>query len=149
MDQVRKLKEPPGRVRFLSDDERERLLAACKQSTNKELYLAFILALSTGARQGEIMRLRWGADVDLARSTIIIQVHDGEGRHSKNGERRAVPLIGPARNLLIERGKVRRIDTDLIFPGKTYPPKPIDLRRPWLIALKASGVEDPLARFAA
>jgi integrase len=134
IDRVAKLKEPRGRVRFLDDDERERLLAVCKQSSNGDLYLAVVLCLSTGARQDEIMSLRW-PDVDLQRSMIVI--HD-----TKNGERRSVPLLGFARELLRERNKVRRIDTDLLFPGKVHPQNPIDLRKPWTIALKAAEIQD-------
>lgn len=35
---ISKLKQPRGRVRFLSDDERERLLEACKDTDNPHLY---------------------------------------------------------------------------------------------------------------
>ena len=47
---VSKPKEPRGRVRFLSDEERQQLLAACKVSRNRLLYPVVVLALSTGAR---------------------------------------------------------------------------------------------------
>ncbi len=55
---VSTLKEPRGRVRFLSDDERERLLDVCK-AHSQQLYNIVVLALSTGARQGELFNLRW------------------------------------------------------------------------------------------
>ncbi|MCZ6874904.1 MAG: hypothetical protein O7G88_15475 [bacterium] len=42
------------RVRFLSDDERRRLLKACKVSANPHLYTLAVLALSTGARRVEL-----------------------------------------------------------------------------------------------
>lgn len=71
----------------------------------------------------------------MQRSQIVI-------RDSKNGERRSVPLLGHARELLKERSKVRRIDTDLLFPGEVHPQNPIDLRRPWTDALKAAEVKD-------
>lgn len=130
---VSKSKEPRGRVRFLSDDERTRLLAACRESANPALYPAVVLALSTGARQMEIMGLRW-EQVDLHRK--VITLHD-----TKNQERRVLPLAGHALELIQVRAKVRRIDTDLLFPGQN-PVKPIDLRAPWEAALKRADVQD-------
>jgi len=141
---VRKPKEPRGRVRFLSDDEvladgtivegeRTRILKACRESTNKQLYTIVVLALSTGMRQGEIMNLRW-PDIDLKQSRLIL--HD-----TKNGERRVVPLFGHSLKLLKILSKVRSLKTDLLFPGKNIQ-KPVFIRMPWLKAVKAAGVED-------
>src|SRR3954464_11440186 len=50
---VRRPQEPRGRVRFLSEEERTALLAACKRDRNPLLYPLVVLALSTGARLGE------------------------------------------------------------------------------------------------
>jgi site-specific recombinase XerD len=47
MRKVSKPQEPRGRVRFLSDDERKRLLDACKASYNPCLYPAVVVSLST------------------------------------------------------------------------------------------------------
>ncbi|WP_295438793.1 site-specific integrase [uncultured Thiodictyon sp.] len=131
---VTKPKEPRGRVRFLADDERERLLSACRESRNRDLYPAVILALSTGARQQEVMGLRW-PQVDLTRRVATLD-------DTKNGERRVLPLAGPALELLRERSKVRRLDTDLVFPGHTRPAKPVDLRTPFETALKVAEIQD-------
>jgi integrase len=54
MRKVKKPKEPRGRVRFLDDADRAKLLQACKDSSNDWLYMCVILALSTGMRQGEL-----------------------------------------------------------------------------------------------
>lgn len=64
MRKVKKPTEPRGRVRFLDDDERIKLLKACKTSPNKILYICVILAISTGMRQAELMTLEW-KDVNL------------------------------------------------------------------------------------
>jgi integrase len=140
---VTKPREPRGRVRFLSDDERARLLQACRESTSPELYPAVVLALSTGARRMEIMGLRW-PQIDLARRVAVLH-------ETKNGERRLLSLSGPALALLQERAKVRRLDTDLVFPGRRRrsipgqppkPPIPLDLTAPWRTALKRAEIED-------
>ena len=66
---VTKPKESRGRVRFLSDDERQKLLNACLESPNTLLYPIVVIALSTGARRGEILSIKWN-QVDLNRGTI-------------------------------------------------------------------------------
>jgi len=134
MVKVAKKTEPRGRVRYLSDDERERLLAACKESTNEDLYLAVLLALTTGGRQAETMGATW-KQIDLQRATLQLE-------ETKNGSRRALHLTAPVLELLKERAKVRRIDTDLLFPSRVNPRKPVDLRQPWEQALKRAGIED-------
>ena len=55
---VTKPKEPRGRVRYLGDDERGRLLEECRKSDSPDLYCAVVLALSTGGRRMEILGLR-------------------------------------------------------------------------------------------
>lgn len=108
MRKVSKPKEPRGRVRFLDQDERDRLLRACKESSNVYLYPVVLIALSTGMRYGEIMNLTWG-DVDFGRRRIVLQ-------QTKNGDRRSVPIAGQALAALVELEKRRRIDSILIFP---------------------------------
>jgi integrase len=131
---VKKPKESRGRVRFLNNEERAQLLDACKQSSNDQLYTCVILALSTGMRQGELMNLKW-PDIQLNDSYLILH-------ETKNGERRRVPLSGHALNLLKKLNTVRRIDTTILFPSKKDASKPIDLRRPFAMALKKAEVED-------
>lgn len=131
MRKVTKPKEPRGRVRFLTKEERTNLLAVCKQSTNPYMYAVTVLALSTGARQGEIMNLTWD-DIDLNRGRAILQ-------ETKNGERRALPITGHALDVLKELDKVRRIDTKLLFAGAN-PNKPAELRKPWVNAMQTAGI---------
>ena len=135
MRKVTKPREPRGRVRFLSDEERVRLLESCKESSSPYLYPVVVLALSTGMRSGEIMGLTWD-NVDLNRGRAILH-------ETKNGERRAVALTGHALELLKELGKVHRIDSNLLFPAKeTKTTKPIDLRKPWETAVQKTELHD-------
>jgi hypothetical protein len=55
---VRKIsreKEPRGRTRFLSPEERHRLLEACKQSDNPYLFTFVVLLLGTGCRYNRVL----------------------------------------------------------------------------------------------
>ena len=131
---ISKLKEPRGRVRYLTNEERESLLTACKESHNTDLYLTVILAISTGGRRAEIWGLRWKC-VDLKNGFITFE-------ETKNDEPRSVPLAGHAFELMMERSKVPRIDTDLVFPSPKNPQNRFDFRRPFQIALKDAQIED-------
>jgi integrase len=132
---VTKYKENGGRLRYLSRDEMTRLLDACKASETSELYPAVLLALSTGMRRGELFGLTWDR-VDLKAGRITLD-------HTKNGERRNVPLQGEA--LTAVRELPRHLDTPLLFPsrvhrGTSY--RPLDLRTPWETALKRADIRD-------
>ena len=131
---ISKLKEPRGRVRYLTEEEIERLFAACNDSVNPHLYLAVVLALSTGARQQEIWGLRW-SEVNLEIGLIIFS-------ETKNNEFRSVPLDEDTREMLSEHYKIRRKDTDLVFPSKKNPAVRLDFRNPWKKVLKAAEIED-------
>jgi integrase len=130
---VRRLREPRGRVRVLSDEERLRLLEACHGSHNRCLYPVVLLAVSTGARKMEILSLRW-PDVDLKRG--VLTFHE-----TKNKERRSVPLTGKALPLMQHHARIRRIDTPLVFP-RADGLKPSDLRYAFRQALREAGIID-------
>ena len=134
---VRKPKEPGGRVRFLSDEERDRLLQVCRESYRSDLYPAVVLALSTGARKMEIIGLSWN-QIDLDRGAIRLDDPD----QIKNKERRTLPLTGHALEIMRERSKIRRLRTDLVFPSPVMPKQPVDLRRAWGAALKEAQIDN-------
>lgn len=134
MIKVKKPKEPQGRVRFLADDERTALLEACKASPNGFLYPVVVIALSTGMRYGEIMKLTWD-DFDFDRRRLIMH-------ETKSGDRRAAPLTGLAYDELKKLSKVWRLDTKLIFASRTARgEKPILLRAAWETAIEKAGIE--------
>ena len=77
---VRRLKAPPGIVRWLTPDEAARLIAAC----SPHLRPLVMFLLYTGARAGEALWLDWSC-VDLARAHVSFL-------KTKNGRPRGVPL---------------------------------------------------------
>lgn len=143
VSRIKKYKEGRGRVRFLSDEERNSLLQACQHSQNLHLYTIVILALSTGARKSEILRLKW-KDVDFERQRIILN-------ETKNDERRALPLFGRAFDLMRKQKDLIESDCEYVFPsektgvdvqtGRTVY-QPIDIKRAWQYAVAKAGVQD-------
>lgn len=134
---ISSLKESKGRVRFLDDGERERLLEACKVSDNPYLLQIVTLALSTGMRRGEILRLTW-SNVDMRGRRLTLL-------DTKNGTTRVLPITSKAYEVLDEwkQAKVRRIDTDLVFPGQAaFNTGPASIRTAWLFAVKRAGIVD-------
>ena len=84
------LSEPAGRVRYLTDAERARLLRAA--AADPLMRAAIVVSLSTGMRQGELLRLEW-RDIDFERATVVIRV-------TKTDKPRSVFLAQAARDAL-------------------------------------------------
>lgn len=136
LSKITRLKEPRGRTRWLSEEERARLLQACRYSGHPYLYLVVVLCLSTGARKMEILGLKW-KDVDLERQ--VITLHE-----TKNGERRLLPLAGHALELMREHAKGREIKSGgwLVFPANIYTDdRPASIRVAWEKVLKQADIK--------
>lgn len=121
VSRVFRLSEPPGRVRFLSDSERARLLFYAKISSNKHLHAVLTLALFTGARKSEIRTLTW-AQVDMKRREIYVE-------ETKNGERRTLRLYGRAFDVMKDLFE-RRAGSAYCFPSRDGL-RPVDFRYAW------------------
>jgi integrase len=139
--------EPPGIVRYLSDDERKALLKAT-QEIDPTLHLIVVLALSTGARRGEIAGSRH-KDSDKDKLGLLwSDIHWKEGfavlRDTKNSETRGMPLTGLAMELLKEhRDSERRQLTDkLVFPHPSDRERPWNFESLWQKALKQAEIEN-------
>lgn len=125
LSRVRKPKEPEGRTRFLDPTEIKRLLEACRENPNSFLYPIVVLALSSGMRFSEILRLRW-EDIDLERQLLVL-------KKTKNKERRTVPLAGPAFQQLQELSKGKPAGARFVFALEGSK-KPVNIRKAWLRA---------------
>jgi integrase len=119
------------KTRFLSDDERQRLLEACKASKWKRLYLLVLLGLTTGGRRGELAGLRW-VDVDFEHAVVHV------GR-SKNGDPKALPLV-PA---VIEQLRLHQgAPGGLVFPSARRPDVAYHFNPRWAEALRVAKIRN-------
>jgi integrase len=133
IENIKPLKERPGRTRFLSIEEVEKLLEACTfQEARSELgrgYLrSFVLiALNTGMRRNEIL--------GLSRKSVDWQNHMVTLANTKNGEARHIYLNDTAIETL--RSLPARIDTERLFPFG-----PWQITMAFSRAAKRAGIED-------
>lgn len=130
-----KLREPPGRNRFLSDDERQRLIEACRASPERALLPMVLCALSSGARSGELLALRW-RDVDLTKGRGVI-------RASKGGDGRTLYFVGQALEALKEHAKVRPLHGEArVFASDETGRYPFQYGEPFRAAVNVAEIED-------
>ncbi|MDD2724583.1 MAG: site-specific integrase [Methylovulum sp.] len=122
---------PRGRVRYLSDVEWERLLDACQKSEWPRLYLLVMMAMTTGMRKSELLRLTW-ADIDFDNGLAFL--HD-----TKNGEPRVCPIPAPT---LTEIKRFRGVGAALVFPSQLKPDQPFEFKKHWQKALDEAKVQD-------
>jgi len=81
---IRLAKELEGRLRFLTEDEITRLLNGAAESQNTYFLPIVTIALNTGMRKNEILKLTWER-VDFSRGVLQLA-------ETKNGRRREVPM---------------------------------------------------------
>jgi len=117
------------RDRVLSDEERVKLLEACKSSQWNKLYLLVLAALTTGARKSELLGLRWN---DISFKESVARLPD-----TKNGTSRTLsfpPVV------MTEFKRFQEIGNGLIFESDRKPNQPKDIRRSWAKALKEARI---------
>jgi integrase len=104
-----KLERERGRLRWLTAEEAERLLAACRTSKNADLVDLVEFTLFTGLRQGEALELTWER-VERSRGIILIE-------ETKNDKPREVTLNGRADAVLLRRSPK---DEGLVFGATSF-----------------------------
>jgi integrase len=131
LERIRKVKQLKGenkRLRYLSEEESERLIDNC----DIHLKPIVVTALNTGMRRGEILGLTWDR-VDLKNRIILLD-------KTKNGERREIPMNDTLYNELA--GLIRSIKTDYVF----YNPQTLkaydNVKKSFASALRKSHILD-------
>ena len=101
---VKKLKEPPGRVRYVKPDEWPILLSEC----SPDLRDIVIFARHTGMRRGEIFNLQW-TDIDWQNKRVTV-------RERKNNTTMIIPINDYVFRMLVRLHKTTT--SAFVFPGK-------------------------------
>lgn len=133
MRKVRKLPDTAQHVRFLSTDERQRLLRACRRSDDPRLYPVVLLALHTGARKAELLHLR-RRDLNLTQHMVYFY-------KTKTKIVRAVPITGAALDYMSKPVFAIMPADAWLFPGpETGRPTRIDYA--WNKARREAALKD-------
>ncbi|MDD2661965.1 MAG: site-specific integrase [Methylococcales bacterium] len=119
------------RDRVLSDEERKRLIKACQESHWNKLYLLVLMAMTTGARKGELMRLRW-CDVNFKDNTGYL----GDSKNSTSRELHFAPVV------MAELKRFQEVGSGLIFPSEEIPSQSMDFRKAWSKALRVANISE-------
>lgn len=128
-------KENPGKIRFLTPEEEQRLMDAARLQSWVLLPLLVRLAIVTGLRRGALLALRW-RDVVLDNESPHVAV-----QRTKNGDSHVSPITP---DLVEEFQRMRRIksdDDELIFSGK-FRNQPHDFRHGFSEACKLARLAD-------
>ena len=125
------LPENNERTRFLSEAERTSLFKACRASHWDKLYLIVLLAITTGARKGELTKLRWN-DIDFDRRTAYVVT-------TKNGQPKVLPLTD---SVIKELQLFDTKDSSLIFGSRVKYDIPYCFTKPWKKALEDADIKD-------
>ena len=109
VNDIKFLKEPPGRTRYLSVDEITNLLKNC----DSHIKSVVITALNTGMRLGEILNLKWVCVfIDNTINPYL------EISMSKTNKKRFIPLNNAMIDLF-NKLKVKSRDSDYVFLKKS------------------------------
>lgn len=127
-------KENPGKVRFLSQEEEQKLMDAARLQSWVLLPLLIRLAIVTGLRRGALLGLRW-ADVVLDAEAPHVRVE-----RTKNGDAHVSPITPDLVAEFKRMHRVRTMGDDLIFVGK-HMSVPHDFRHGFNEACRLAGLE--------
>ncbi|MCS7135305.1 MAG: tyrosine-type recombinase/integrase, partial [Candidatus Aenigmarchaeota archaeon] len=127
---VKPLKGEISRLRFLTEEEIQKLLSHC----DNHIYPIVFTAINTGMRKGEILNLKWD-NIDFRTGFIYLE-------KTKNGYRREIPMNESLKALLRKLHSQRRLDTDYVFVNPQTGKRYTEFKRSFATALKKAGIRD-------
>jgi len=121
-----------SRKRFLKPEEMKRFFSALQSMSNTEVRDYVLLSLFTGARQANVLSMRWDQiDMELGIWTIS---------RTKSGDSQIVPLTVNAISLLMDRFDAKQ--SEWVFPGPGKTGHLVEPKKAWYGLLKAAEIPD-------
>lgn len=114
----RQRKEPVGRIRQISQGEEHAMEQYLNTIGREDMREVITVLIDTGMRRSELLNLR-PTDVDM--NTGVIMVYGKEGKGTKNGKIRSVPMTSRVRDLM--QGRMTGV--------RCFDLKESDLRHTW------------------
>ena len=131
---VKSLPEGETKERMLTDEEKERLFEVTKVD-HPRLYLALLIALTTGARRMEV----WGLKINQINFKERTITFDKTKTHVK----RTVKIVNSVFQMLEEYQRENpKIGEAFLFPSTKRGKGSYDFRRPFEQALEKAGIEN-------
>jgi integrase len=121
-----------SRERFLKPEEMSKFFQALKKEENISFRDYVYLSLFTGARQANVLAMRWD-EIDFDLGTWRIP-------KTKTGKSQIVPLTSQALDVLVERRESTK--SDWVFPSKSASGHVVEPKNGWRSLLKRTGLSD-------
>jgi len=120
------------RDRFVQPHELPKLFEALNEESNPYVKTAFLVALLTGARRGEVLAMQW-ADLDLEQAVWRIP-------HTKARRPHLLPLPEPVVSLLKELPPM--LGCPYVFPGRDGKGHLVNIAKAWARIRGRAGLTD-------
>lgn len=123
---IKLFKERNARTRYLTEGELSRLL----EQSSERLKAVIIIAINTGMRKSEMQNLRW-EDINFTTNLITLE-------HTKNGERRYIPINETVKKILLDQKEFGK--SEYVFIKSNG--EPYNVRKSFETALKKADIKD-------
>lgn len=133
---IRRLKEPSGRIVYLTAEQTHALLRGAAQDQNPDIYAFVKIGLHTGMRKSEILSIRCDL-IDLDRRIIFVPV-------AKAGAREQ-PITPELAEFLRRRLGMLGAGSPWLFPSvASRSGHVVDIRKPFVRSVKRAGLDPAL-----
>lgn len=129
---IRRLKENPGRIIYLTGEQAARLIEVAKQDQNPQVYPFILIGLETGMRRMEILSIRLD-NIHLARRMIFIP-------NGKTGAREQ-PITRHLAEFLKGCMETAKLGQEWLFPAKSKTGHTVAIEKSFRRVVEGAGLD--------